>query len=112
MLVIVFILRIADVGAAIHEKNPRKIIDGYASAIGLDMAAYGTCFDTQKPLPQIQANAAEGTSRGVNSTPTLVIGNRMYPGGLTFDQIKAIVDSLAAAAPAAAAPGDSTAKKP
>ena len=94
--------------------NPRKIFDGYASALGLDMAAYGTCFDTQKPLPQIQANAAEGTSRGVNSTPTLVIGNKMYPGGLTFDQIKAIVDSLGAAAPApaAAAPGDSGAKKP
>lgn len=86
--------------------NPRKIIDGYAQQIGLDMAAYGQCFDTQKHVPRIQANAKAGTERGVSSTPTLIINNKVYPGGLPFDQIKKLVDSLtaagAAAAPAAA----------
>jgi protein-disulfide isomerase len=83
--------------------NPRKIIDGYAAQIGLDMAAYGQCFDTQKHVARIQANAKAGTERGVGSTPTLIINNKMYPGGLPFDQIKKLVDSLTAAAPAAAA---------
>ncbi|MBL0891545.1 MAG: thioredoxin domain-containing protein [Gemmatimonadaceae bacterium] len=82
--------------------NPRKFMDSYAQQLGLDMKAFGECFDTQKHLPRIQANAKMGTERGVGSTPTLMINNRIYAGGLTADQIKKIVDSLVAAAPAAA----------
>jgi protein-disulfide isomerase len=83
--------------------NPRKVFDSYATQLGLDMTTYNSCFDTQKNLPKIQANAAAGTERGVSSTPTLVIGNRVFAGGLTFDQIKKMVDSLRAAMPAAPA---------
>ena len=84
--------------------NPRKFFDVYAGEIGLDMAAYNSCFDSQKNLPKIQANAAAGTERGVSSTPTLVIGNKVYAGGLTYDRIKQLVDSLRLALPASAAP--------
>lgn len=91
--------------------NPRKVIDVYASELGLDMAAYNSCFDTQKNLPKIQANAAAGTERGVGQTPTLVINNKVYAGGLPYDKLKALVDSLRAAAPAAAATPTDTAKK-
>ena len=83
--------------------NPRKVFDTYASELSLDMTAYNSCFDTQKNLPKIQANAAAGTERGVQSTPTLVVGNKLYPGGLTFDQLKKLVDSLRTTMPAAAA---------
>jgi protein-disulfide isomerase len=78
------------------------VFDSYAVQLGLDLTAYNSCFDTQKNLPKIQANAAAGTERGVSSTPTLVVGTRVFPGGLTYDQLKAMVDSLRAAAPAAA----------
>ena len=88
--------------------NPRKVIEPYATAIGLDMAAYNTCMDEQKHLARIQANAKEGESRGVNSTPTLIVGSKVYPGGLPYDALKKLVDSLTAAAPALAA--DSAAK--
>ena len=84
--------------------NPRKFFDTYAGEIGLDMAAFNSCFDSQKHLPKIQANAAAGTERGVSSTPTLVIGNKVYAGGLTYDRIKQLVDSLRLALPASAAP--------
>lgn len=84
--------------------NPRKVLDRLAGEVGLDMARFGACFDSQRTLPQIQANAAEGTQRGVSSTPTLLIGNRLYPGGLPYDDIKKLVDSLRAAPAAAPAP--------
>jgi len=84
--------------------NPRKVLDRLAQEVGLDMTRYGACFDSQRTLPQIQANAAEGTQRGVSSTPTLLVGNRMYPGGLAYDDIKKLVDSLRAAPAAAPAP--------
>jgi protein-disulfide isomerase len=94
--------------------NPRKVIDPLAQAIGLDMAAYNSCMDTQKYVSRISANAAEGNQRGVSSTPTIIVGNKVYAGGLTFDQLKKIVDSLVAAAPAAApavAPAADSTKK-
>lgn len=84
--------------------NPRKFFDTYAGEIGLDRAAFNSCFDSQKHLPKIQANAAAGTERGVSSTPTLVIGNKVYAGGLAYDRIKQLVDSLRLALPASAAP--------
>jgi protein-disulfide isomerase len=95
--------------STVATSNPRKLIDGYAAAVGLDMATYNTCMDEQKHLAQIQANAKEGQARGVNSTPTLIVGDKMYPGGLAFDALKKLVDSLSAAAPAATA--DTTAKQ-
>jgi len=99
--------------STIATSNPRKEIDAYATAVGLDMAAYNSCMDSQKHLAQIQANAKEGEKRGVNSTPTLIVGNKVYAGGLAFDAIKKIVDSLNAAAPAApaAATTDTAAKQ-
>ncbi len=78
--------------------NPRKVLDGYAAQAALDMTRYNSCFDSQRTLSQVQANAAAGTARGVSSTPTLVIGNRVFPGALTYDNVKKIVDSLRAAA--------------
>ncbi|MBL0939224.1 MAG: thioredoxin domain-containing protein [Gemmatimonadaceae bacterium] len=83
--------------------NPRKFMDGYAKQLGLDMTAFASCFDTQKHLPRIQANAKMGQERGVGSTPTIMINDRLYPGGLSADQIKKIVDSLTAAIAAAPA---------
>lgn len=80
--------------------NPRKFMDAYAKQLGLDMTAFGSCFDTQKYLPRIQANAKMGIERGVGSTPTIMINDRLYPGGATADYIKKIVDSLRAALPA------------
>jgi protein-disulfide isomerase len=91
--------------------NPRKVIEAYATAVGLDMATYNSCMDEQKHLPRIQANATEGQSRGVNSTPTIIVGNKIYPGGLTADGLKKLVDSLTAAGAGAAAPATDTAAK-
>ncbi len=40
----------------------------------------------------------------MNSTPTFLIGGRLYPGNQPYDRIRALVDSLAPAAPPAATP--------
>jgi protein-disulfide isomerase len=33
---------------------------------------------------------------GVNSTPTFIVGDHLYTDGVTYDLIKALVDSIAA----------------
>ena len=78
--------------------NPRKFFDKYAGALGLDMKVYAQCFDSQKNLPRIEANRNAGNERGVASTPTLLIGNKLYSGMMGYDAIKAVVDSMRLAA--------------
>jgi protein-disulfide isomerase len=82
--------------------NPKKVLAGIAQEAGLDTNQWNECFDNRRHLGTIEANRNAGIKLGVNSTPTLMIGDRMYPGGLTSDQIKFIVDSMVAAMPAAA----------
>ena len=42
-------------------------------------------------------SADEGVRAGVGSTPSFVIGGRIYPGVLPYDKIKGLVDSLSPA---------------
>lgn len=78
--------------------NPRKVLATYAEAEALDMTAWNACFDSQKHVPEIEANRNVGIKVGVQSTPTVMVNNTLFPGGLTSDQLKYIVDSLTAAA--------------
>jgi protein-disulfide isomerase len=81
--------------------RPKGVFEGYAKTIGLDVAKWEECFDTQKFLRNIQANRAEAERRRVGSTPSFLIGNRLVAGSISFDTFKAYVDSAKASAPAA-----------
>jgi protein-disulfide isomerase len=86
-------------------KNPKGPLRAAAQAAGLDMRAWEECYDARRHQARIDANAAEAGRRGVNSTPTFFIGGKMYTGAMTYDEVKAAVDSARAAAGAAAATG-------
>lgn len=73
--------------------NPKPFFEKYASDVGLDTNAWESCYDSRKHQGRIMANQAEGERRQVSSTPTLIIADKMYPGGLSYDALKAIVDS-------------------
>jgi protein-disulfide isomerase len=90
-------------------RNPKKLFMAYATGLALDVTKFEECYDSQKYRRQIDANRLEGERRQVNSTPTFIIGNRVVPGNLPYDVLKAYVDSAkaqggtaATAAPAAA----------
>ncbi len=80
--------------------NPRPFFEKYAADAGMNKDVWGTCYDAQKHEGRIRANMSEGERRKVNSTPTLIVGTKMYAGALPYDAIKAIVDSAIAAKPA------------
>ena len=71
----------------------------YARAIGLDLARYHDCMESAKYAGRIQASLEEGTRAGVASTPTLLVGNRLYQGRIDADAIRRLVDSLAPSTP-------------
>lgn len=76
------------------------VFRGFAEASGMDVAAYDECMNSTRHAGRIQASLNEGARLGVSSTPTFLIGGRLYPGVLTYDRIRAMVDSLAPVAPA------------
>ena len=91
---------------------PKPFFKRYAGEVGLDVAKWESCFDARKYQKRISANLAEGLRRGVNSTPTFVIGTKLYPGNRSYDQMKALVDSLARAnGPTTAAAASGTTPK-
>ena len=69
----------------------------YAGDIGVDLGQYEACMEEGRYRGRIQASMEGGVALGVNSTPSFIIGNRVYLG-ISYDQIKAIVDSLTAVA--------------
>ena len=80
--------------------NPKSLFADMARAIGLDVRRWESCYDSRKYQARIDANAAEGNRRGVNSTPTFFVNGRPLRGALNYDELKAAVDAAAAAAPA------------
>lgn len=88
---------------------PKPFFKRYASEIGLDVAKWESCYDARRYQKRISANLADGLRRGVNSTPTFIIGNKMYPGMRSYDELKGIVDSLTKAGGSAAAASTSRA---
>ncbi|MEA2706636.1 MAG: hypothetical protein QOH22_1424 [Gemmatimonadaceae bacterium] len=78
--------------------SPKPFFKRYGQEIGLDVAKWEACFDSRKYQKRIGANLADGLRRGVGSTPTFIIGNKLYRGMTSYDQMKSIVDSVAKAA--------------
>jgi protein-disulfide isomerase len=79
--------------AATRDAGP--VFRRYAQAGGLDLGRYDGCMKAGKYAGRIQASLDEGVQLGVNSTPTLLVGNKLYRGRFDSDAITKLVDSLA-----------------
>jgi protein-disulfide isomerase len=71
----------------------------YAQGNGLDLGRYDECMQSGKYAGRIQASLEEGTRAGVSSTPTLLVGDRLYQGRIDSDAIRRLVDSMAPVTP-------------
>ena len=79
---------------AADRRADRKLRD-YARQVGLDLDRFDTCVETKHAQPLVDADYAEGERIGVQGTPAFVVNGRLWPSVLRYDEIKAIVDSLA-----------------
>jgi protein-disulfide isomerase len=78
-----------------NERNAAPKFRAYARTIGLDLNRYDSCMKAGKYAGRIQASYNEGVQLGVSSTPTLLVGDRLYRGRFDSDAIIKLVDSLA-----------------
>ncbi len=77
--------------------SPKPFFKRYATEVGVDVAKWESCYDARKYQKRISANLADGLRRGVGSTPSFIIGNKLYRDMGGYDEMKAIVDSIAKA---------------
>ncbi|MFM9014743.1 MAG: DsbA family protein [Gemmatimonadota bacterium] len=89
--------------AARDPKKVRKIMIELAESLDLDGKAFTACYDSGEMLPQIAANRREAQRLRIQSTPTFKIGNKVYPGSLTYDQMRLYVETEKARLDSAAA---------
>jgi protein-disulfide isomerase len=87
--------------------QPKPVLQGYATALGLDAKSWEACFDAQRHVENLALHAAEAKRVGLRSTPSLLIGNRVLVGAQPYVVVKAAVDS-ALAESKAAPPGKPT----
>lgn len=72
-----------------------SILHRYATEVGLDPGTYDECMKSAKYAGRIQASHDEALKLNVNGTPTFLIAGRLHYGGMSSDQLKRVVDSLA-----------------
>ena len=75
-------------------RDAAPLFRALADSNRLDLARYDACMTSAKYAGRIQASYDEGVRVGVNSTPTLLVGGRLYQGRLDSDAIVRLVDSL------------------
>jgi protein-disulfide isomerase len=64
----------------------------HARTLKLDGGQFDKCLDTGKYLNQVRTSLAEGQRLGIEGTPSFFMNGRFFSGGLTFDQLKAMVE--------------------
>jgi protein-disulfide isomerase len=69
----------------------------YVKEVGADPALWDECMQSTRHAGRIQATSEEGSRLGVGSTPTFLIGGRLYEGVQPSDAIRRTVDSMIAA---------------
>lgn len=92
-------------------EQPKPFFKRYAGEVGVDVAKWEACYDARKYQKRINANLADGLRRGVGSTPTFIIGTKMYPGMRPYDEMKSLVDSVTRTVSAASAASTTPATK-
>ncbi len=72
--------------------NPADTFTGYAKDLGLETAKFGQDMNDKKLSDKVNRDQADGTTLGVNSTPTFIINNQKFPGVLSYAEFKSKID--------------------
>lgn len=70
----------------------RKLVDGYAQVIGLEMSEFKQCMSDQRHVDRIAATRNAGQQLGVSSTPSFIIGDQLIAGSISIDKFIEFVE--------------------
>jgi protein-disulfide isomerase len=78
-------------------KDPSPVFDSLGGKVGLDVRSFNTCRATHATLPMIRADQDRAERAGVQSTPTIIIGNKLFAGVQPTDNYRRVLDAALAA---------------
>jgi protein-disulfide isomerase len=82
-----------------------NIFKRYAEELGVDVEAFGECLESGGTRAQVDADAAEGSARGVRGTPTFFINGQVLVGAQPYVVFAQAIDTaLAGETPTPAQP--------
>lgn len=64
----------------------------YAQQIGVDVATFTTCLDTQKYMDKVKKDVADAQTLGVNGTPAFFVNGRFISGAQPYTVFAAYID--------------------
>ena len=78
-----------------RSQDPIQALSQIARLGGMGKEKFQSCLNDKKLQESILKQRLDGSQKyQVNSTPTLIINGKKFSGGLTFDQIKAVVATM------------------
>jgi protein-disulfide isomerase len=78
-----------------RSKNPMKSLSQIARLGGMGQTKLESCFKDKALQEAILKQRLHGSKTfKISSTPTLIVNGQKYNGGLTFAQLKAIIDPM------------------
>lgn len=83
-----------------QESDLQKI----AGDIGLDKGRFQECIQSKRYQNTIEQDAAEGTRRGVQGTPTVFVNDQMVAGAYPFEYFVSVIEGILDPSKAAAVP--------
>ncbi len=72
-------------------REPKRALQQIARDAGVDVGKWEECYDSGRLLAQVSANRREGERLRVRSTPSFKIGDNIYAGSMTYDQMRTYV---------------------
>lgn len=78
--------------------EPRPVLDSIAKAVGVDIAEWKKCVDSDRMLPLIFADRDRAAAAGVRSTPSFLIGGQIIAGAVPMSDLRPVIDSAIAKA--------------
>jgi protein-disulfide isomerase len=64
----------------------------YAKELGLDMAAFSQCLESDKHAAEVEKDLQDGRQVGVNSTPSFYINGQPLSGAAAYENFQELVD--------------------
>jgi protein-disulfide isomerase len=73
-------------------------LKAFAETLGLDTAAFNSCFDSGRYAQAVMSDEQLARSMGVNSTPTMFVNGQRIENPLDYGEIKQAIENALAAA--------------
>lgn len=67
-------------------------LEGYAGAVGLDLAKFKADFDSAEIKKQVQDDTDAGKAAGVRGTPSIFVNGRRFQGQRTLEGFRPVID--------------------